>query len=96
MNRKNLIGTARGEVEEANYLAEVQRDQVRQAVIKAYQDCILKQRMLKIKSKRLETSKSSNFEASQLVSLLPSPGKLWFGRERNGVLSLELAKARSR
>ncbi len=57
INHRNQIGTSKAEIEQAESLAEVQRDVLRQIVIKQYQEVILKQKLLKIKSKYLETSR---------------------------------------
>lgn len=56
VNRKHLVGAAKAEVDQAISLAAVQRDELRQVVIKQYNDLILKMKLLKIKSKYLETS----------------------------------------
>ncbi|MCX6222728.1 MAG: TolC family protein [Bacteroidia bacterium] len=56
VNRKHLVGAAKTEMDQAISLAAVQRDELRQAVIKQYNDLILKMKLLKIKSKYLETS----------------------------------------
>ncbi len=57
VNRKNQNKLAKTEIEQAERMAEVQRNEVRQLVIRQYNDLILKQRLLKIKSKYLETSR---------------------------------------
>lgn len=57
VNRKYQVNIATAEVEQADHMAEFQRDEVRQLVIRQYNDVILKQRLLKIKSKYLATSK---------------------------------------
>ena len=57
VNRKNQIKLARTEVDQAQSMAEVQRDQIRQMVIKQYNDLILKQSLLKIKAQNLEMSR---------------------------------------
>ncbi len=59
VNRKNQLKMAGIEVEQAQKMAEVQRDEVRQLVIRQYNELVLKQRLLKIKSKFFETSKIS-------------------------------------
>jgi outer membrane protein TolC len=56
VNRKNQMKLATTELEQAKKMAEAQRDEVRQLVIRQYHDVILKQRLLKIKSKLRETS----------------------------------------
>ncbi|MFN8250906.1 MAG: TolC family protein [Ferruginibacter sp.] len=50
LNRKNQVKRAATEVEEAKQLAAAQEDEIRQAVIKLYQDVLLRQKLLKIKS----------------------------------------------
>lgn len=55
-DRKNLVNTAKTEIEQAKSMAEVQRQELRQLVIRQYNDLILKTKLLKIKSKYLETS----------------------------------------
>jgi len=57
MNRKNQIRLAKAEVDQAQNLSLVQRNEVRQLVIKQYNDLIIKSRVLKIKLKYAETSK---------------------------------------
>jgi outer membrane protein TolC len=57
IDRKNLIHMAKAEVEQAVSMAEAQRNELRQTVIKQYNDLILKQRLLKIRSKYFITSK---------------------------------------
>ena len=56
-NRKNQIRLAKAEIEQAQSMAEVQRNEQRQLVIKQYNDLILKQRLLRIKAKYLETAR---------------------------------------
>ncbi|MGG9961979.1 TolC family protein [Ferruginibacter sp. SUN106] len=53
VNRKNQVKQAKTEVEEAKRLAESQEAEIRQIVIKQYQDVILKQKLLTIKSLNL-------------------------------------------
>lgn len=57
VNRKNNIKLAKAEVDQAQCMAEVQRDEIRQMVIKQYNDLIMKHSLLKIKAKNLETSR---------------------------------------
>ena len=57
VNRKNQINLATAEVEQAVNFAEFQRNELRQSVIKQYNELIIKHRLLKIKSKYAETSK---------------------------------------
>jgi outer membrane protein TolC len=59
VNRKNLLKMAGLEVDQAQKMAEVQRDEVRQLVIRQYNELILKQKVLKVKTKFSETSKIS-------------------------------------
>lgn len=56
-NRKNQINLSKTEVEQAQSMVEVQRNEIRQLVIRQYNDLVLKQKLLKIKSKYLETSR---------------------------------------
>lgn len=53
INRKNQVKRAQTEVEEAKMLALAQEDEIRQAVIKLYQDLLLRQKLLMIKSAAL-------------------------------------------
>jgi len=57
INHKNLIQLAKAEVNQAESMAEVQRAEIRQIVIKQYNDLILKLSLLQIKAKNLETSR---------------------------------------
>lgn len=57
LNRKNQVGLARLEVEEAKSMAQFQEDEIRQTVIKLYQELIVKQKILKIRSKSLSDGK---------------------------------------
>jgi outer membrane protein TolC len=57
VNHKSQVKLAKTEVDQARSMAEVQRDEIRQIVIKQYNDLILKQSLLKIKAKNLETSR---------------------------------------
>jgi len=57
INRKNQVKLAKTEVEQAESMAASQRDELRLLVIRQYNDLVLKQRLLKIKSKYLETSR---------------------------------------
>jgi len=57
LNRKNQINLARTELEQAQSMAEMQRNEVRQLVIRQYNDLVLKHRLLKIRTKHLETAK---------------------------------------
>jgi outer membrane protein TolC len=53
LNRKNKIKLARLEVDEAKSMAEFQKEEIRQTVIRMYQDLILKQKLLQIRSRSL-------------------------------------------
>ena len=57
INRKNQIGLARLEVDEAKDMVQFQEDEIRQDVIKLYQDLLLKQKILRIQSKNLGDGK---------------------------------------
>lgn len=57
MNHKNKVNLAKVEVEQARSMAEVQRDQIRQLVIKQYNELLLKQTLLKIKTKSFENTR---------------------------------------
>lgn len=57
INRKNKIKLARLEVEEARSMAEFQEEEIRQTVIIKYQDLILKQKLLQIRSRRFGDGK---------------------------------------
>lgn len=59
VNRKNQVNLAKTEVEQAESMAEVQRDEVRQLVIRQYQELILNQKLIRNKSKYFETAKVS-------------------------------------
>lgn len=56
LNRKNQLRQSKLEHEQAKYMAEVQREELKQVVIRQYNDLILKQKILKIKSKFKATS----------------------------------------
>jgi outer membrane protein TolC len=53
LNRKNQVNLAKMELEESKSMVQFQEDEIRQTVIKLYQDLILKQKLLKIKSESL-------------------------------------------
>jgi len=57
LNRKNQIRMARTEFEQAQSSSLAQRNELRQLIIKQYNDVIVKQRILKIKSKYVETNR---------------------------------------
>ncbi len=56
-NRKNMLGAGQSALDEAVSQVEVQRDLLRQLIIRQYHDLILKQRLLRIRSKYLETAR---------------------------------------
>lgn len=53
LNRKNQVKQAKNELEQARSLEEVQETEIRQMVIKQYQDALLRQRLLRIKAQNL-------------------------------------------
>ena len=53
VNKKNQVNQARAELDIASSLADAQRDDLRQVIIKQYNDVILKQRLLGIASQNL-------------------------------------------
>jgi outer membrane protein TolC len=57
VNRKNQIKMAKAVMEQSKTLSETRKNELRELVIKQYNDIIAKQRVLKIKSKYLETSR---------------------------------------
>jgi outer membrane protein TolC len=57
INRKNQISQARAELDQARSMAVVQQDELRQMVIRLYQDVLLKQRVLLIRSESAGTSR---------------------------------------
>jgi len=57
VNHKSQIQLAKMDVDQAESMAESQRDQIRQTVIKQYNDLVLKLSLLKIKAKNLETTR---------------------------------------
>ena len=63
-NRKHQVKTAKMQLEQAHNMAEVQKDELKQTVIKQYNDLILKHRLLKIKSRYLEISRN-NIETAE-------------------------------
>ncbi len=56
LNRKNQINLAKAEIEQAQSFSEVQRNELRQLVIRQYNELIIKHKLLKIKTKYTETS----------------------------------------
>ena len=59
INHKNLVGASKAEADMAVSQAVLQRDELRQSVIKQYYEVIMKHRVLKIRSRSLETSRIS-------------------------------------
>jgi outer membrane protein TolC len=57
VDRRNQINMANAELEQARSMAEEQRNELRQIVIRQYNDVILKQNILTIKSRNLSDSK---------------------------------------
>ena len=57
INRKNQLQLAKFEIDEAKNMAEFQEEEIRQTVIKLYQDLILKRKILQIKSESLGNGK---------------------------------------
>ena len=58
INRKNQINISKAEIEQAKSFSLVQRNELRQQVIRQYNELITKQRLLKIKIKYTETSRT--------------------------------------
>lgn len=56
LNRNNQMRQSKLEHEQAKCMAEVQCNELRQVVVRQYNDLVLKQKLLKIKSKFKETS----------------------------------------
>jgi outer membrane protein TolC len=50
IDRKNQISVAKIQIDQAKSMAQVQIDEIRQLVIRLYEDILLKQKLLKIKS----------------------------------------------
>jgi outer membrane protein TolC len=57
VNRRNSIKTAKAVIEQAETLTETRKNEIRELVIKQYNDMVVKQRLLRIKSQYLETSR---------------------------------------
>lgn len=57
LNRRNQLKAAKAQVAEAHELAEAQKDEIRQLVIKLYQDLLLRQRLLNIAAHSLGTAR---------------------------------------
>jgi len=56
VNRKTQIKLAKTELEAAKTMAQVQQDEIRQMVIRQYEDLLLRQKLLTIKSQNLGSS----------------------------------------
>ncbi|MEI6274806.1 MAG: TolC family protein [Prolixibacteraceae bacterium] len=63
-NRKHQVTTAKMQLVQAENMANVQKDELRQVVIRQYNEVILRQRLMKIKSKYLEIQRF-NMETSE-------------------------------
>lgn len=57
LNRKNQIKLDKAEIQQAQSLSQVQRNDLRQIIIKQYNDLIVKQKLMNIKIKYNETTK---------------------------------------
>ncbi len=57
LDRKNQIKMAKTEIDLANSVVEEKKSELRKIVIQQYNDLILKQRLMKLSSKNLETAK---------------------------------------
>jgi len=57
VNRRNQIKIAKAVMQQAEMLSETRKNEIRELVIKQFNDMIVKQRLLKINSKYLETSR---------------------------------------
>lgn len=57
LNRKSQLKMASIEIEQSQSMVAMQRNEIRQMVIRQYNDLILKQRLLKLKNKSLVTSR---------------------------------------
>ncbi len=57
LNRKNQINLAKMELEESKRMVQFQEDEIRQTTIRLYQDLVLKQKILQIKSESLGNGK---------------------------------------
>jgi len=60
INRKNQVTLAKTEIEQAESMSRVQQNEVRQLVIKQYNELVLKQKILKIKAKYLALISANN------------------------------------
>jgi len=61
VNRKTQIKQAKAEMEQAYYLQQAQEDEIRLIVIKQYEDILLRQKLLSIKSQNLGSA-TVNYE----------------------------------
>jgi len=61
VNRKTQIKQAKAEVEQSKYLQQAQHDEIKQIVIKQYEDVLLRQKLLSIKSQNLGSA-AVNYE----------------------------------
>ena len=84
INRKNQVKKGKIELEQARSLVEVQKDEVRELVIKQYQELTLKQKLLNINSQNLGNAKvnmemvEKEFRSSCLIaSVLDLIGDKW-------------------
>jgi outer membrane protein TolC len=57
VNRRNQVKIAKAVMQQAETLSETRRNEIRELVIKQYNDMVVKQHVLKIKSRYLETSR---------------------------------------
>jgi outer membrane protein TolC len=57
VNHRNQVKIAKAVIQQAETLSETRKNEIRELVIKQYNDMIEKQQLLKIKSKYLETSR---------------------------------------
>ncbi len=57
VHRKNQINLAKMEIEESKRMVQFQEDEIRQTAIRLYQDLILKQKILKIKSESMSNGR---------------------------------------
>lgn len=57
LDRKNLLKQARTQVDQARSMEQSEKNQLRQLIIKLYQDLLLKQRLLQIKSQNYGNAK---------------------------------------
>lgn len=59
LNRKHIVSLAKTEIEQARNMAEMQRKELTERVIRQYNTLIVSQRLLKVKTKSFETSQLS-------------------------------------